>query len=78
MEKKRNELGQFLTNKRVKVIKNWNCNIWIVMIEGNVSCTFNNNNEIGIVDFSTNWIEVGDPTNQQDLQATGLINVGGV
>ena len=78
MVNKRNELEQFLTNKRVKVIKDWNGNIWLVMIEGNVSCTFNNNYGMGIVDFSTNWIEVGDPTNQQDLQATGLINLGGV
>ncbi len=78
MVNKRNELEQFLTNKRVKVIKDWNGNIWLVMIEGNVSCTFNNNYGMGIVDFSTNWTEVGDPTNQQDLQATGLINVGGV
>ena len=78
MVKKRNELEQFLTNKRVKVIKDWNGNIWLVMIAGNVSCTFNNNYGMGIVNFSTNWTEVGDPTNQQDLQATGLINVGGV
>ncbi len=78
MVKKRNELEQFLTNKRVKVIKDWNGNIWLVMIVGNVSCTFNNNYGMGIVSFSTNWTEVGDPTNQQDLQATGLINVGGV
>ena len=78
MVKKRNELEQFLTNKRVKVIKDWNGNIWLVMIMDNVSCTFNNTYGMGIVDFSTNWTEVGDPTNQQDLQATGLINVGGV
>ena len=78
MVNKRNELEQFLTNKRVKVIKDWNGNIWLVMIAGNVSCTFNNNYGMGIVDFSTNWTEVGDPTNQQDLQATGLVNVGGV
>lgn len=78
MVNKRNELEQFLTNKRVKVIKDWNGNIWLVMIVGNVSCTFNNTYGMGIVDFSTNWTEVGDPTNQEDLQATGLINVGGV
>ncbi len=78
MVNKRNELEQFLTNKRVKVIKDWNGNIWLVMIDGNVSCTFNNTYGMGIVDFSTNWTEVGDPTDQQDLQATGLINVGGV
>lgn len=78
MVNKRNELEQFLTNKRAKIIKDWNGNIWLVMIMDNVSCTFNNNYGMGIVNFSTNWVEVGDPTNQQDLQATGLINIGGV
>ena len=78
MVNKRNELEQFLTNKRAKIIKDWNGNIWLAMIMDNVSCTFNNNYGMGIVNFSTNWVEVGDPTNQQDLQATGLINVGGV
>ena len=78
MVNKRDELEQFLTNKRAKIIKDWNGNIWLVMIMDNVSCTFNNNYGMGIVNFSTNWVEVGDPTNQQDLQATGLINVGGV
>ena len=78
MVNKRDELEQFLTNKRAKIIKDWNGNIWLVMIMDNVSCTFNNSYGMGIVNFSTNWVEVGDPTNQEDLQATGLINVGGV
>ena len=78
MVNKRSELERFLTNKRAKIVKDWNGNIWLVMIMDNVSCTFNNNYGMGIVNFSTNWVEVGDPTNQQDLQATGLINVGGV
>lgn len=78
MVNKRSELEQFLTNKRAKIIKDWNGNIWLVMIMDNVSCTFNNNYGMGIVNFSTSWVEVGDPTNQQDLQATGLINIGGV
>lgn len=77
MVNKRDELEQFLTNKRAKIIKDWNGKIWLVMIMDNVNCTFNNNYGMGIVNFNTNWVEVGDPTNQQDLQATGLINVGG-
>ena len=78
MVNKRNELERFLTNKRAKIINDCNGNIWLVMIMDNVSCTFNNNYGMGIVNFSTSWVEVGDPNNQQDLQATGLINVGGV
>ena len=77
MVNKRNELEQFLTNKRAKIIKDWNSNIWLVMIMDNINCTFNNEYGMGIVNFTANWIEVGDPTNQQDLQATGLIDVGG-
>ena len=78
MVNKRNELEQFLTNKRAKIIKDWNSNIWLVMITDNIGCNFNNNYGMGMVNFNANWVEVGDPTNQQDLQATGLINVGGV
>lgn len=78
MVNKRNELEQFLTNKRAKIIKDWNSNIWLVMITDNIGCNFNNNYGMGMVNFNANWIEVGDPTNQQDLQATGLIDVGGV
>lgn len=78
MVNKRNELEQFLTNKRAKIIKDWNGNTWLVMIMENINCTFNNEYGMGIVNFTANWIEVGDPTNQQDLQATGLIDVGGV
>jgi hypothetical protein len=78
MVNKRNELEQFLTNKRAKIIKDWNSNIWLVMIMDNIDCSFDNNYGMGMVTFNANWLEVGDPTNQQDLQDTGLINVGGV
>ena len=75
---KRNEIEQFLTNKRAKIIKDWNGNMWLVMIMDNISCSYDDNYGMGMISFSANWIEVGDPNNQEDLQATGLINVGGV
>ena len=78
MVNKRNELEQFLTNKRAKIIKDWNSNIWLVMIMSNVSYTFDDNYGMGMVSFNADWVEVGDPTNQQDLYNAGLINVGGV
>ena len=78
MVNKRNELEQFLTNKRAKIIKDWNSNIWLVMIMDNIDCSFDNNYGMGIVTFNANWLEIGDPTNQEDLQATGLVDVGGV
>lgn len=78
MVNKRDELEQFLTNKRAKIIKDWNGKMWLVMIMDNINCAFDDNYGMGMVTFTANWLEVGDPTNQQDLQDTGLINVGGV
>lgn len=78
MVNKRDELEQFLTNKRAKIIKDWNGNIWLVMILSNVACTFDDNYGMGMVEFSADWVEIGDPTTQQDLYNAGLINVGGV
>ena len=76
--KKYNEIKQFLTNKKPKVIKDWNGNIWLTMILDNIDCTFDNNYGMGMITFSANWVQVGDATNQEDLQSTGLVNVGGV
>lgn len=78
MVNKRDELEQFLTNKRAKIIKDWNGKMWLVMIMSNVACSFDDNYGMGMVSFSADWLEVGDPTNQQDLYNAGLINVGGV
>ena len=78
MVNKRDELEQFLTNKHAKIIKDWNGKMWLVMIMSNVSCSFDDNYGMGMVSFSADWLEVGDPTNQQDLYNAGLINVGGV
>lgn len=78
MVNKRDELEQFLTNKRAKIIKDWNGKMWLVMIMSNVACSFDDNYGMGMVSFSADWLEVGNPTNQQDLYNAGLINVGGV
>ena len=78
MVNKRDELEQFLTNKRAKIIKDWNGKMWLVMIMSNVACSFDDNYGMGMVSFSADWLEVGDPKNQQDLYNAGLINVGGV
>lgn len=78
MVAKRDELEQFLVNKKPKIIKDWNGKIWLVMITGDVDCSFDSNYGMGMVTFTASWVEVGDATSQEDLQNTGLINVGGV
>lgn len=77
MVDKRNELEQFLTNKRPKVIKDWNGNIWLVMFVDNLDVSFNNEWGMGMATLTGNWVEVGDPLDSDTLYDMGLITLGG-
>ena len=70
--KLKKELLDFLTNKNPKVIKDWNGNIWLVMIVDNPSISYKDNYGMGLASVSFNYSEIGDPTNQEDLYNTGF------
>lgn len=71
-------IENFLTNKSPKILKDWNGNIWLIMITDNVSVSFTNEWGMGIGTFSASWTEIGDVKNQEDLENSGLISLGGV
>jgi hypothetical protein len=74
----REKIGDFLTNKSPKIIKDWNGDIFLVVFTGNVTFDFVNEWGMGLVTFSAEWTEVGKADNQDDLEYCGLINIGGV
>lgn len=74
----RKQIGQFLTNKSPKIIKDWNGNIFLVMFNDNITFEFVNEWGMGLVTFAANWTEIGQADNQNDLEYCGLINIGGV
>jgi hypothetical protein len=63
----------FLTNKRPKVIKDWNGNIWLVMFVEPITLDFYNEYGMGLVKMSGQFVEIGDVNNYDDLVASGLI-----
>ena len=73
---KRETLLNFFTNKKAKILKDWNGNFWLMNIVDSPSVEFLNNYGMGISNISANWIEIGDPYNQQDLYNTGLLIEG--
>ena len=73
---KRETLLNFFTNKKAKILKDWNGNFWLMIIVDSPSVEFVNNYGMGISNISANWIEIGDPYNQQDLYNTGLLIEG--
>ena len=64
---------QFLTNKKPKVIKDWNNNAWLCFITDNVNVTYDNNWGMGAVNVQAGWTEIGDISSNHDLYEAGLI-----
>lgn len=72
---KKDVLKDYLTNKKPKILKDWNGNIWLVMIVDNVSVNYLQGSGMGIPQVQFNWIEVGKADNPQDLYDTGIVNI---
>lgn len=66
-------LISFLKNKKPKMIKDWNGNIWLVMITGNP--TINTTASTGVNDISFEWTERGQYDNQSDLYINNFTEI---
>lgn len=66
----------FLTNKRAKILKDFNGNSWLVMITGNPSVSYNASTGNKMMTINFDWSEIGDITNDDDVKNAGL--VGGI
>lgn len=71
----RKELLNFLTNKKAKILKDFNGNSWLMIISGSPVTTYNNNYGMGIMDVGADYVEIGDSNNQADLYNSGIISV---
>lgn len=73
MIKERKALLDFLTNKKAKILKDWNGNIWCCIIVGSPTTAYNDKSGMSIADVYATWAEIGDANSQSDLYAAGLI-----
>ena len=48
------------------------------MFTSDIDVSFDNEWGMGIGTFSASWTEIGDVENQEDLENSGLISLGGV
>ena len=65
----------FIKNGKPKIIKDWNGNIWLVKIVGDISTSYNNSYGMGVMDTSFSWVEQGQYDNQEDLYRNGLTTI---
>lgn len=72
MNAKAKLLMGFLTNKKPKIIKDWQNNSWLCFVTGNPSLSYDNYG-LGLMDASFEWTEIGDVNNRTDLYNAGMI-----
>ena len=70
---KKNLIKNFLTNKKPKILKDINGNIWLVVIVSDIGVDYLNGSNMAIPHMTFSWVEAGDPSNQQDLYNAGML-----
>lgn len=72
----REEFRDFITSKTPKILKDWNGNIWLVMITESPSYDFANEWGMGLGTISFSWTEIGDANNMDDLYKANMFTRG--
>jgi hypothetical protein len=72
MVEQKNNLLKWLTNKRAKVLKDFNGNIWLIYITGSPSITYNTQWGNNMMEVSFQYGEIGDIDNSEDMRNLGL------
>lgn len=67
------QLLDFLTNKKAKILKDWDGRAYLMVITGNPSTAYDNNYGQGVVDTSFSYTEIGNYLSKSDLISTGMI-----
>ena len=70
---KRKQIVDFLTNKKAKILKDWNGNFWLIFITDSIQTSYANNSGMSIVNVESRWTEVGDANNGSDLYLNGIL-----
>ncbi len=78
MVDKKDVILKYLTNKKPKVIKDWNGNAWLCFVTGSPSISYVNNYGMGLMNVSFDWTEIGDLESNTDIQESGILNNTGI
>ena len=70
----KDSIKDFLTNRKAKILKDWNGNEWLCIVNSNIGVTYKSNYGMGIPVINFEWTEVGDAQSQQDLYNNGILD----
>lgn len=69
----RKELLDFLTNKKAKVLKDWNGGTWLMMVVDTPTITYKTGSGMALANVGFNYVTLGDSNNQTDLYNSGIV-----
>lgn len=69
-------LLDFLCNHRVKVLKDWNGNDYLMVITGTPSVYYDDKSGMSMMSVQFDWSEAGDVNNEKDMINSGLVLEG--
>lgn len=72
---KKDILKDYLTNRKAKILKDWNGNIWLCIIVNSPQVSYRSGSGMGIPQVSFDWVEIGQADSQQDLYANGILDI---
>ena len=72
---KKDILKDYLTNRKAKILKDWNGNIWLCIIVNSPQVSYRSGFGMGIPQVSFDWVEIGQADSQQDLYANGILDI---
>lgn len=71
---KKKILKDFLTNKKAKLLRDWNGNAWLCMITDSPTVNYKEGSSLQIPMVNFNWTQIGDENNQLDLYYNGILS----
>ena len=66
-------LKDFLTNRKAKILKDWNGNIWLCIVTGSPQVTYKTGSGMALANVGFNYVTLGDSNNQTDLYNSGIV-----
>ena len=70
---KKTIIKDFLTNKKPKILKDWNSNVWLCIVVDSPQVTYKAGSGMAIPQVQFNWVQIGDANNQADLYNNGIL-----
>lgn len=71
---KKEILKNFLTNKKAKILRDWNGNAWLCVITDSPTVNYKEGSSMRIPMVNFNWTQIGDYNSQLDLYYNGILS----